>query len=137
MKYTGYKLTFNYTDWEQVEAIGDFWDFVAQFVPREKLIGLGWDWNSPDTSFSYALGTIDDTATLSQLSTIDFTNSSFHPEFTTIDLPPKSDWKVFLGKVDDLQKIYETEIDPLGEKDYELEYIDDCGNLKILIHFVN
>lgn len=136
MQYTGYKLTFNYTDWEQVEAIGNFWDFVAQFIHREKLVGLGWNWNNSDTSFDYALGVIDDPTTFNQLSTINFANSPFHLEFVTLKLPPKSDWETFLGKVDDLQTIYETEIDPLGEKDYELEYIDAAGNLKILIHFI-
>jgi len=134
MNFTGYKLTFDCTNWKQVEAIGDFWDFVAQFVPREKIVGLGWNWNNINTNFTYALGTINDATTLNQLSKINFESSPFHPDLITLKLPPESDWKTFLGKVDDLQKIYETAIDPLGEKDYELEYIDNSGNLKILVH---
>ncbi len=67
MKFQGYKINYNYTDWQQVEQIGNFWDFVAQFVPREAIAELGWNWDAKTTSFDYALGTIDDAKILAEL----------------------------------------------------------------------
>lgn len=134
MKFQGYKISYNYTDWQQVEQIGNFWDFVAQLVPREAIVGLGWNWDAKTTSFDYALGTIDDAKILAELKTIDFSHSPFRAEYIEVELPPRSAWKTFYGRINDLQKIYEEEIDPLGEKDFELEYIDNSGNLKIEIH---
>ncbi len=134
MEFRGYKITYDYQNWQQVELIGDFWDYLAESVPRDHLVGLGWNWNDDHHTFDYALGVINDAETLSNLSQINFSDSKFQPEFCVVDLP-KDNWQVFSGHVDDLQQIYEQQIDPLGEKDYELEYIDDAGNLTIKIHF--
>ena len=131
MEFRGYKINYNYDDWQQVDLIGQFWDYLAQFVPREKLVGLGWNWDDNAHTFDYALGVIDDAQTLSQLSKVNFTK--FKPDFCIIQLPA-DDWQTFSGHVDNLRQIYEQQIDPLGEKDYELEYINDVGQLKIKIH---
>lgn len=134
MEFRGYKITYNCDDWHQVQLIGDFWDFMAQFVPRDHLVGLGWNWNDQEHCFDYALGFIDDIPSLDKISHINLAKTEFHPSFCTVQLP-SNNWKTFSGHIDDLQKIYEEQIDPLGEKDYELEYIDDLGNLQIKIHF--
>ena len=136
MEFRGYKITFDTKNWQQINLIGDFWDFLAEFVPRHQLVGLGWNWDDDvnATTFDYALGVIDDPKTLSQLSQVDFSQAPFQPEPCIIPLP-KDGWQTFSGHVDGLQQIYEQQIDPLGAKDYELEYIDDAGNLKIKIHF--
>ncbi len=134
MEFHGYKITYDYQNWQQVDLIGNFWDYVAQFVPRNRLVGLGWNWNNDNHTFDYALGAIDDDATLTGLSKIDFSHTDFQAKSCVVHLP-KDNWQTFSGHVDDLQKIYEQQIDPLGEKNYELEYIDDAGNLTIKIHF--
>lgn len=133
MQFQGYKITYNYDDWQQVALIGNFWDYIAQFVPRDKIVGLGWNWNDEAHTFDYAIGVINDHQTLAQLAQINFDQVTFKPEYTTVQLP-KDDWQIFSGHVDNLRQIYEQQIDPLGEKDYELEYINDAGQLKIKIH---
>lgn len=134
MEFRGYKITYDDQNWQQVTLIGEFWDYMAQFVPRNKLVGLGWNWDDNNHTFSYALGVINDEQTLTQLFQINFVQ--FQPEFCTVQLPANN-WQTFSGYVKDLRQIYEQQIDPLGEKDYELEYIDDAGNLKIKIHYKN
>lgn len=134
MEFHGYKITYNYQNWQQVDLMGDFWDYLAKFIPRHRLVGLGWNWDDDAHTFDYALGTIDDAETLSRLSQINFKQTEFQAEPCIVHLP-NDNWQIFSGHVDDLQQIYEQQIDPLGEKDYELEYIDDAGNLTIKIHF--
>ncbi len=136
MIFKGYKITFSYRDWQQVERIGDFWDYCAQFVPRDQLVGLGWNWQDAAETFDYALGSINNPATVEILNGVDFANLGLQPEYIEVALPAESEWRTFSGHVDDLQKIYEEQIDPLGEKDYELEFINDAGDYRVMIHFV-
>ncbi len=135
MKYNGYRLRVSCAAWEQVDLLSDYWDFVAEKVGREQIVGLGYGWEND--YFNYALGVIDNEEILARLKEIDFGESQFRPEYVEIDLPELVEWKVYVGAADKLQEIYEQQVACYDRKyDYELEYFDDKGGAKILIHYL-
>lgn len=135
MKYRGLKLRVSCAAWKQVDMLGSFWDYVAERIGREEIVGLGYGWK--DNYFNYAIGVIDDEETSSKIRGIDFGKSRFAPEYIEVELPEKSEWVEYTGRVEKLREIYETQVDCYSRKyDYELEYFDDAGNVKILIHYI-
>lgn len=135
MKYRGYQLTVSCAAWEQLERLGEFWDYVAEKTGMEKIVGLGYGWK--DDQFNYAVGVIDDEETLAKLRAIDFENGGFAPKYIEIELPEMGEWTEYTGEAKKLREIYETQIDCYDRKyDYELEFFDSAGNVKILIHYV-
>ncbi len=120
--------------WEQVQLLGEFWDYVGDQVGKENLAGLGYGWSN--NYFNYALGAIEDAETLKQLQKIDFAKTKFQVEYVEIDLPELAEWTTYTGREDQLREIYEQQIDCYDQRyDYELEFFDDAGNAKILIHY--
>ncbi len=96
------------------------------------------NWTEDYLYFDYAMGVIDDEETLNKIKSIDFSNSNFDTEYIEINLPNFQNWETFKGKEKDLKQIYEEDIDCYERLyGYELEYIDDKGNLEIKIHFID
>lgn len=136
MIYKGYKIKVKCLEWEQVNLIGEYWNFFTSYIESKKLIGLGMNWTENYLYFDYALGVIDDEDTLNKIKSIDFSKTNFDINYIEIILPNLEEWKTFKGKKDKLQQIYEKEIDCYRKKyDYELEYIDE-GNIEIKIHYI-
>ncbi len=137
MIYKGYKISVRCIDWEQVDYLDSYWNLFTKEIDSEKLIGLGMNWHD-EIYFDYAMGVIDDESTLEKLKSLDFSKTKFNAEYIEIELPNMSEWQSFKGKEDDLQKIYEDQIDCYNKPyDYELEYIDGKGNLEIKIHYID
>lgn len=135
MLYKGYKIKISCKNFEQVNTIDNFWNYTTKFIEHNKLIGLGMNWNND--YFDYVLGVINDEQTLEKLRKIDFNKSNINAEYIEINLPNIDSFKTFYGKDEDVQKIYEEEIDCYNMKyDYELEYIDGKGNIEIKIHYI-
>lgn len=138
MIYKGYKIRVRCIEWEQVNTISRYWNLFTDFVKSDKIIGLGMNWTENYLYFDYALGVIDDENTLSELKSINFSNTEFKIEYIEVNLPDFYEWKSFKGKEDDLQEIYEKDIDCYEKSyDYELEYIDGKGNIEIKIHYTD
>lgn len=134
MKYCGYQIRVSCAAWEQVDILGDFWDFIIERLGRGDIVGLGYGWK--DNYFNYAIGVIDDAETLAKIQEIDFGEGGFAPEYVEVELPAESEWVEYTGKTEKLREIYEKQIDCYNRKyDYELEYFDDAGNARILIHY--
>lgn len=137
MIYKGYKIRVRCIDWEQTVLLGDYWDTIASYVDSEKIVGLGMNWTKDYIYFDYALGIINDDATLKILNKINFSKTKFQPEYFELELPEIHEWKIFKGKDNDIKNIYDNYIDVDNKKyDYELEYIDDKGNIEIKIHYI-
>ena len=137
MIYKGYKIRVRCLDWEQINIIDQYWDYFRKYVESEKLVALGMNWTKDYLYFDYALGVIDDEETFGKLKTIDFSNTDFQVEYIEVSLPDENEWKTFTGKDEDVQSIYEEQIDGTHNPyDYELEYIDRFGNIEIKIHFI-
>lgn len=96
------------------------------------------NWTKYYLYFDYALGVIDDEETLNKIKAIDFSKTEFDINYIEINLPNLEEWETFKGKEKDLKQIYEKQIDCYEKTyNYELEYIDGKGNLKIKIHYIN
>lgn len=138
MIYKGYKIRVRCIDWEQEKILDKYWNIFTSYISSEKIIGLGWNWSGDYLYFDYAIGVIDDEDTLNAIKSIDFSKTEFHTSYIEIDLPNLKDWETFEGKEKELKQIYEEEIDCYKKTyDYELEYIDGKGNLKINIHYTS
>ena len=138
MKYKGYKIRVRCINWEQEEYLSSYWEYITQFVDKNNIVGLGMNWTEDDLYFDYALGVIEDDATLKLIKSVDFTNTRFEPKFIEVDLPVIDEWITFKGTEDCLKEIYTDEIDCYNRKyDYELEYIDKNRNIEIKIHFID
>lgn len=136
MKFKGYKIKVRCINWEQINTIDKFWNYVSKYIEKDKIIGLGMNWTNNFLSFEYALGVINDENTLQKLKHLSF-EKEWNAEYIEIQLPPKNEWKTFTGKDKDVKEIYEKQIDCYKNTyDYELEYIDKIGNIKIPVHFL-
>lgn len=137
--FRGIKATFDCSDWQQVETIGNFWERAASIVPWIDLVGLGCNWTADGRYFDYALGTIEDNSELVEaLASIDFASLSLETTPCEITLPPLSDpkWETFSGKDSEVKEIYERADCYHRKYDYELEYLDGKGNFSTMIHFI-
>ena len=67
MIYKGYKIKVKCLEWEQVNLIGEYWNFFTSYIESKKLIGLGMNWTENYLYFDYALGVIDDEDTLNKI----------------------------------------------------------------------
>lgn len=135
MKFYGYKIRVSCANWEQVELLGRFWDEVAMMVGYDNIVGLGMEWS--EDHFTYAIGVFNEQV-VREVSEETLRTAGFDVSYTEVGLPEKSEWTVFEGKEDDLQKIYIEKVDCMNRKyDYELEFIDGRGNLKLMIHYID
>ncbi len=138
MVYKGYRIRVRCIDWEQIDKLGRYWDTIALKIDRENLVGLGMSWSKDDLYFDYALGVIDDEATLDKLKIIDLSDTEFDPKYVEILLPDLEEWKAFKGRSEDLERIYKEEVDCCRKSyDYELEYFDSKGNVELKIHYID
>lgn len=64
MKFKGYKIKVRCINWEQINTIDKFWNYVSKYIEKDKIIGLGMNWTDDSLSFEYALGVINDEITL-------------------------------------------------------------------------
>lgn len=137
MRFKGYKIRVRCLKWEQVQTIGAYWKKFNSIVNSKKIVGLGIEpLNQP--YFDYALGSIDDEETLEKMKAIDFSDTNFKPTYIELELPDLNDWQTFAGKSNNIQYIYEEKIDAQKRRyDYELEYMDEEGNIEIKIHFID
>ena len=95
------------------------------------------NWSDDFKYFDYALGVINDEETLDILKQIDFSKSGFCVEYFEILLQEEKYWETFKGKDKDVKEIYETKIDCYKKKyKYELEYMDNKGNIEIKIYYI-
>lgn len=132
MKYKGYKIRVRCINWEQEEYLGTFWNFVTQYIDKNSIIGLGMNWTEDYLYFDYAIGAIKNDVVVKKLGNIDFKSHGFNAEYIEINLPDEKEWQTFRGKDFEVKEIYEKEIDCYNKKyDYELEYIDEKGNIEI------
>lgn len=135
MIYKGYKIRVRCLNWEQTQTIDRYWKLFTSHIAPEKLVGLGMNWSDDYLYFDYALGVIDDKATLNQLKSVATTFADFNPNYFEINLPEMEEWTTFKGKDCNVKQIYE-EVDCYEiPYDYELEYIDSDGNIEIKIHY--
>ena len=138
MIYKGYKIKVRCKNWEQISVLDRYWGLFTSNIESEKLIGLGMNWTENYLYFDYALGVIGDEDTLDKMKSVDLSKTEFDISYIEINLPDLEEWKTFKGKEKDIKQIYEKEIDCYNKPyDYELEYIDGKGNLKIKIHYIN
>ncbi len=138
MIYKGYKIKVRCLNWEQENLLGQYWDLFSSNIDSKKLIGLGMNWSEDYLYFDYALGVIDDEDILNKIKSIDFSKANFDISYIEINLPNLEEWETFKGRKENLQQIYEKEIDCYRKKyDYELEYFDGKGNIEIKIHYIN
>lgn len=138
MVYKGYKLRIRCIEWEQVKIIDNFWHIITKFVSHKDIVGLGMNWSDDYLYFDYAIGVIDNDNALEKLKNIDFKKYDISPIYFEIELPEIDEFSSFKGNVKDVKTIYENYIDCYKRPyDYELEYIDGCGNIEIKIHFID
>lgn len=134
MKFYGYKAMIACSaDWVQVRALGNFWDIVTDAVGYDGVVGLGMEWTGDE--FTYAMGSFDKSLA-AQIPECKLREKGFAVEYVEIDLPDEDEWQTFTGRADDLRKICEEQVDDRNRKyDYELEFFDGKGGVKIMIHY--
>ncbi|HHU71637.1 MAG TPA: hypothetical protein GXZ21_06325 [Clostridiales bacterium] len=126
MQINGIKVRFDCTDNKQFDAIGEFWSFMSCLYPKEELKGLGFNW--ADNSFDYVIGDFEGKFDYS----FDIIRQTYSAAENVVIELPNHGWKVYLGKIEDIAKIYET-IYKEGVLDFEIEEFDEMGNCKISI----
>ncbi|MCL1927776.1 MAG: hypothetical protein FWG07_03150 [Treponema sp.] len=126
MKFTGVLRKFDCSNNKQFNDIGEFWDFMSKIIDKNKLKGLGFNWEN--NYFDYIIGDLKEE--------IDFSmdlilNTYPDSKIVTVDLPDNG-WKIYKGKIKEIKNIYE-KIYRDGPLDYEIEEIDAKGNFKVSI----
>lgn len=135
MKFYGYKIRLSCVDWEQVEVLDKFWSAVTKMAGREQIVGLGMEW--ANNEFTYAMGSFDKNVAMN-ISEAELRKQGFEVTYLEKDLPDENEWQIFEGKEDDLQEIYDKQVDCYNRKyDYELEFFDGKGGLKLMIHYID
>lgn len=127
MKFIGISKRFSTKNSIQYKDIGDYWDYFSKLYDKEKLMGLGLNWN--EDSFEYVIGTTTDHFDY-DLSLIQKT----YPDciYKEIVLPEKN-WLVYNGLTNELSKLYDV-IYQDGILKYEIESFKNDGTCKVIIY---
>ena len=112
MLFTGICKSFELTNEQQYETIGQFWDEMAALYGLENLQGLGFDWHG--NTLSYAIGLKD-----GQI-----------PELNMQISLPEEGWITAHGETSRLKEMYD-EIYKGGPLKYEIETFDENGHCQI------
>lgn len=120
MIFRGVGRRFSTADDGQYEAIGDFWDRMAERFGRENLCGLGWNWH--EDSLTYAVGMID----------CPFAGDMPGMQAYEVALP-ENGWQRWRGETERLDELY-AEIYRGGPLMYEIERFSDDGSCAVDVY---
>lgn len=112
MYFYGIKKVFSTKGSEQYNAIGAFWDEMAQKYGISNLRGLGYNWQ--EDSIEYVIGLID----------------GIIDDYNCVEELPDTGWINIKGETNKLDKLYD-DIYKDGRLDYEIEKFNEDGTCEI------
>lgn len=121
MRFSGLSKAFSTVGDSQYEAIGAFWDAMADRFGRENLWGLGYGWTKSTITYVICLK-----------------NGSLPPDaqypgavFQDIELPDEG-WLYFTGRTENLSELY-ADIYADGALMYEIEQFYENGDCEVFV----